>query len=114
VTAYALGARANWMSNGAFEDGFYIGPSLNYINVKVSNTDSLGTVSGSVSGLEAQVLFGYGWFWTNFNILLGGGVSTLLGASKVTVTDESGNQTQVGDLSHLTGLALEFSLGWAF
>jgi hypothetical protein len=102
------------MANGAFEDGFYIGPSLNYINVRVTNSDEYGNVSGSVSALEAECLFGYGWFWSNFNIMLGGGLSTILGSPSVTVTDETGAKTEVGNLSHLTGLAIEFSLGWAF
>jgi hypothetical protein len=112
VRAFGFGVRANWFKNGAYTDGLYIGPSLFFASTKVTNNDAFGEWSGTSSGLFATGLVGYGWFWENFNIMLGGGATFGLGDTKVTVMDSSGQSTEVS--SDIAGLALEFSLGWTF
>jgi hypothetical protein len=113
ITAYALGVRANWFQNGVYTDGLYIGPSVKYANVTLKTSDSNGSVSGSVSGVLVGALIGYGWFWNSFNMMLGAGANLGVGNSNnVTVTGSSGNTTTTS--TSLSGLDLEFSLGWTF
>jgi hypothetical protein len=112
VKAYGIGARGNWFKNGVFTNGLYVGPSLSYASVKVTNSDSFGSYSGTASGLFASGLVGYAWFWDSFNMMLGGGATVGLGDTKVSVTDSSGAKTEVN--SSISGLDLEFSLGWTF
>src|SRR4051812_13712918 len=56
ITAFGGGARANWFKNGNFTDGLYVGPSVQYTNVKLTTTDAGGDVSGTASGLFAGCL----------------------------------------------------------
>lgn len=113
ITAWSVGARANWFKNGNFTDGLYVGPSLSYANVELETLDTAGAkVTGEASGLFLTGLVGYGWFWDSFNIMLGGGFSAGLGSTEVKVTDSSGSETKVS--STISGVALEFSLGWTF
>ena len=112
VKAYGVGARANWFKNGVYTDGLYVGPSLMYASVKVTNDDSFGTTTGTASGLFAGGLVGYGWYWSSFNMMLGGGFTVGLGDTKVTVTSSNGTKTDVS--TSIAGLALEYSLGWTF
>lgn len=113
VTAYGIGARANWFKNGNFTDGLYVGPSLSYANVKISTKDLSGdSVTGSASVMLASCLVGYGWFWDSFNMMLGGGASFGLGDTKVKVETSTGSSTEVS--SSIAGVAIEYSLGWTF
>ena len=113
ITAYAAGVRANWFYNGVFTDGLYVGPSAKYANVTLNTTNSSGSVSGNINGFLAGCLVGYGWFWDSFNIMLGAGANIGIGNSgNITVTGSSGNQTTTS--TSLSGIDLEFSLGWAF
>lgn len=112
ITAYGFGARANWFYNGAFKDGFYFGPSLEYLTVDLKTSDAFGPASGTASGLMASGLIGYGWFWDGFNIMLGGGYEAVLGASGITIKDSAGNQQTI--TANLSGLTYELSIGWAF
>jgi opacity protein-like surface antigen len=112
VKAFGIGLRGNWFKNGNFTDGLYVGPSLTYASVKVTNSDVSGDISGSASGLFVSGLVGYGWFWDSFNIMLGGGATMGLGDTKIEVTDSSGTKSDVS--TSIAGLALEFSLGWTF
>ncbi len=112
VTALAFGARANWFANGVYKDGLYVGPNLSYASVTLTTSDATGTITGTDGGLYAGGLVGYGWFWDNFNIMLGGGAIVGLGNTTVSVTDSSGNPTDVS--APVAGLDLEFSLGWTF
>ncbi len=113
LLAYAFGVRANWFNNGAYTDGLYIGPSLKYVNARISVTDDAGNnLSGTLSGALAECLVGYGWFWSSFNMMLGGGLSSLIGSTNITLTNPSGTVNTVNP--PLAGLSLEFSLGWTF
>ncbi len=112
MTAYGFGVRANWFSNGALNDGFYFGPSLEYLNLSLKTTDASGSASGIASGLMASGLIGYGWFWQHFNILLGGGYGAVLGASGITIQDAAGSKQTI--TANLSGLTYELSIGWAF
>jgi hypothetical protein len=113
LTALSLGARANWFKNGIYTDGLYVGPSLKYLNARASATDTSGaSASAETSTAVAQVLVGYGWFWDSFNMMLGGGASTSLGTTSITVQSSNGQQTS--ENLPAAGLALEFTLGWTF
>lgn len=110
--AYSLGVRGNWYKNGVHTDGLYLSPALTYANVSVSSADASGTISADGNGIFLKGIAGYGWFWDSFNILLGGGLSTGLGSSKVKVKDSTGTTTQEVDIQG--GFAAEFTLGWTF
>jgi hypothetical protein len=112
ITAYGFGARANWFFDGAFKDGWYFGPSFEYLKVTLKTTDAVGPATGSASGMLASGIIGYGWFWDNFNLMLGGGYASVLGASSITIKDSAGNQTVI--TANLSGLTYELSIGWAF
>jgi uncharacterized protein YxjI len=113
ITAYGIGARANWFFDGAFKDGYYLGPSLEYLAVNIKTSDAFGPANGSATGMMASCLVGYGWFWDEgFNIMLGGGYGTVLGASGITIKDSAGNQQTI--TANLSGLTFEISIGFAF
>lgn len=113
ITAYGIGARANWFFSGAFQDGFYLGPSLEYLSVSIKTSTAAGPASGTASGQLASCLIGYGWFWPGgLNIMLGGGYAGVLGASGITIKDSVGNQQTI--TANLSGLTYELSLGYAF
>jgi len=114
VTAFSVGGRANWYSNGVFTDGLYVSPKLSFARAKVSTNDSLGnSVDGEASSMFLSGLVGYAWFWDSFNIHLGGGLGLPVGESKVKVKSSSGTEQSV-DFSRTGNLALEFNLGWTF
>jgi hypothetical protein len=113
ITAFAVGARANWFLNGTYTDGLYIGPSLKYVSVKATTANDVESLSGTASVLQASVLVGYGWFWPSFNMMLGGGLALPLGNQDVTVTDSNGDKVSE-NISSTGSLALEYSLGWTF
>lgn len=112
VTAYQVGARANWYFEGtAINDGWYFGPSISYTSVKVDSNDYEATATG----IGFTGIMGYNWMWENFNIMLGGGLAAATTPGEVEVTRKSNNtkeKVSVGRSS--AGLALEFTLGWAF
>lgn len=112
VTAFGFGVRANWFTNGAFKDGFYFGPSLEYLSVSVKTADALGPATGTASGFMASALIGYGWFWNGFNTMLGVGYGSVLGPSSITIKDQAGNGETIS--ANLSGLTYELSVGWAF
>ncbi len=113
VSFFQAGLRANWFKNGVFTDGLYIGPSATYTNVELKTRDSGGEVSADASALYISGLVGYGWFWENFNMMLGGGLSLSLGDSDITVRESNGTTTSVRS-NPTGGLALEYTLGWVF
>lgn len=112
VSGIGGGLRGNWFYNGVFTDGFYVGPGLTYTNVSAKVSNATESAEGSVSSVVASALFGYGWFWDSFNILLGGGFATILSNPKVKVVESNGTTTEYE--ARKGGLALEFSLGFTF
>lgn len=105
-----IGARANWFSNGAYTDGLYVGPSVEFMSISVTS----GSTSASAGLLVANTFVGYGWFWDSFNMQLGGGLTLPLGSTKVRVDDGAGNTEDV-TASGLTGnFTWEWTLGWTF
>jgi len=108
-----FGVRANWFYNGVYTDGFYIGPALTYITRDVEVKDDFGdkiTASGSTMALSS--LFGYGWFWENFNMMLGGGLVLPLGDKEATLKDSGTGEEEEVDLTG--GFLGEFTVGWTF
>lgn len=112
VTAWSLGARANWFYNGAYTSGFYVGPSIKYESIKVTTADSIGPVTGTASPVLVGAVAGYGWFWDHFNIMLGGGLEMSLGSTNITIQDSQGNSYTV--YNEVAGLLLEATVGWTF
>lgn len=114
LSAFGLGVRANWFKNGTYQDGLYLGPSFNYFSFNATATDSLGaSAEGSANGWVAACVVGYGWFWQNFNMMLGGGLSIPFSGGDVSVTDSTGQTTKY-KTSKNGSLAVEYSLGWTF
>jgi hypothetical protein len=111
-SAIEAGARANWFANGVFRDGLYVGPSVSYLNVQVNAQDTYGSLTGTGTGFLATCVVGYGWFWDNVNIMLGGGYQASLGGATIAVTDSRGYS--YSETVPLSGLAIDFTLGYAF
>lgn len=109
-SAYGLGVRGNWFKNGAYQDGLYVGPAAGWHGVKVTGN----SYSAEVSAVSIGCLVGYGWFWESFNQMLGGGIATALGGTKVTIKDSNGATVNDVELSGFSGLSIEYSLGWTF
>lgn len=113
VTGYSLGIRGNYWFNGSvFTQGWYFGPLLQMIGVKVEDDSGTTNLKGDATGVGATGFFGYQWMWQTFNINLGAGPA-LYTVNKVTVKDSNGNRETYSGYSGL-GLALEFTLGWKF
>jgi hypothetical protein len=113
IKVFGIAARANWFANGTYTDGFYIGPYLQYVKAEAESSDGISSVEGKVNAIYAGSLFGYGWFWDNFNIMLGAGFGLGVGDTKIEVKDSSGNEvTKVNSSGGV--FAGEFTLGWTF
>ncbi|MBC7371022.1 MAG: hypothetical protein H7326_05615 [Bdellovibrionaceae bacterium] len=111
VNYSSAGLRANWFKNGTYTDGFYVGPFARYGSTKI-NTVGSSTVTGDASGTSVGSLFGYGWFWRSFNMMLGGGFAVASGQSTLVNADSAGNRTEIPNKG--AGPAGEYSLGWTF
>lgn len=112
MRAFGAGARANYFHNGVFTDGFYVGPSLQYAKVNLKTRDFLGEITGDASMVLVSAVAGYGWFWTNFNFMLGAGFTASAVPATITVTDSTGYKESIN--TRLAGLAIELALGWTF
>lgn len=112
IRQFSVGARGAWFKNGVFTDGLYVSPQLDYKSIKLTTRDSSGEVSGSLNGVFATALIGYGWFWDSFNIMLGIGGTFGLGDQGVEVKASNGNTTRVS--TSVSGLDGEFQFGWTF
>lgn len=113
VTVKAMGAAARGIYgfNGAFEDGGYFGAGLGFSSVEASATSLGTTYSASVSAPVYNLGLGYQWFWSSFNIRLGGVISGVL-ADKIVIKDNSGNE--VSSYSTSAGLGILFDFGFVF
>lgn len=115
INAYGFGVRGNYAFNGnIFTQGWYLGPSISYVNVKVTDDNSiLGDLEGKGSGVAFSVLGGYQWMWEHFNINLGAGpVFYTLG--DIVVENDAGTYEEKFSGYNEVGLGLEFTLGWKF
>jgi hypothetical protein len=113
VKYMTFGARTNWFLNGVYKSGLYVGSFLNFVNAKVA-------VSGSVLGIgettsnNLGVMAGYGWYGTSFNQMVGAGLSTNLGNTRVSVVDAAGSSIDEVEGSNFSGFAVEYTVGWTF
>lgn len=113
VTGYGFGARANWFQNGVYTDGWFVAPMAAYSAAKASGTDVNGvSVEATGSAFLVGAVGGYGWFWDNFNIMLGGGLALPIGDSKVEAKDSNGNRAE-GKVTG-SGVLIDFTLGYTF
>lgn len=106
---YSVGPRLNFYLNGdAIGDSWYLSPMGTYN----SATASLLGSSVSYNDFNVALLAGYHWVWNGgFNIRLGAGIQDTFSAP---TTESVGGVTYSVPSSNGVGLALEFSLGWAF
>ena len=111
VQGTELGAQAVWYKNGLFTDGLYLSPALVYRDVQATLKADDGDYVGKLAGLAAQGIVGYGWFWEQFSMQLGGGLNLPLGSRVIEVTEPNG---EVTEFEYGAGLALEFMMGWRF
>ena len=112
VFALGGGVRANWFKEGVFTDGLYVGPSLSYARTALKVKNSAGELSYDDSSLILSSVVGYAWFWSSFNIHLGGGANVNLGNDNIQVKNTDGSTSRVR--TSVTGLTAEFSLGYTF
>lgn len=113
VSAYGFGVRANyWFEDAVFTQGWYFGPSVQYVSVSVEDNESTTNLKGDATGVALIGIFGYQWMWESFNINLGIGPA-YYSISKITAKDNQGNSDEYKGYNG-AGLSLEFSLGWKF
>ncbi len=115
LTAFAFGARGNWCPTGVFQDGWYLSPILEYMNVRATTTSNGQALSALVSEIAITGLGGYQWFWNSFNMRLGGGLTLATGPSKIHV--QTSNSTYSNDVDYnpnSLGFAVDFMIGWSF
>ncbi len=109
------GLRANYYFNGkALTQGWYLGPSVNYIDVEVSSEDDVnGELTGSATGYYSTLILGYQWMWKSFNINLGVG-PTFYAVDKVKVENEDSTYDEEFSGFSGTSATFEFTFGWKF
>jgi hypothetical protein len=113
IKTFGAGIRGNyWFNSSALTQGWYFGPSLNYVTATVVEDGVFGRSEGSGSGLGLVAIFGYQWMWDSFNINLGAG-PTYVSVNEVTVTDAQGNRDTYDGIKS-GGLSIEFTTGWKF
>jgi hypothetical protein len=114
VKTLGAGVRANyWFNEDVYTQGWYLGPSLSYVNVSVEDSHpSFGKLKGEASALSMSVVAGYHWVWESFNIMLGAGPA-YYSIGDITVDDSAGNAREYTGYNG-SGLALELTLGWLF
>ncbi len=108
LTGFSFGARANWyLSENAIDDSWYVGPTIGYSSMTVSQ---LGQ-QGSVGAFTLGTLVGYQWVLDNgFNVNVGGGAAFYMGDDSVV----AGNTTlSVPFYSGFVPQA-EITVGYAF
>jgi hypothetical protein len=112
INSFAGAVRANYFFNGTFKDGVYLAPSIGDEGVTATSSDITGSLSANVNIPYVGLLVGYGWFWDNFNVMLGLGFKAPLGNSKIVVRDQAGNNEASATVG--IGLDAEGSIGWTF
>lgn len=111
VSVLGFGVRGNWHFNGdAMEDGWYLGPSARYVTVKGESS----TEEVKVSGFVIDAIVGHQWMWDSFNINLGAGFAASTAASAKWKNKTTGEETGASSNAVGGGLALEFTMGFAF
>tara|TARA_B110000881_G_C18357970_1_gene404876 strand:- start:23 stop:568 length:546 start_codon:yes stop_codon:yes gene_type:complete len=115
VTAFDIGARAEYAFNGYQDDGGYIAGRLYYSNVNVSvQEDVLSCTSNSTTG---TLLGGHAWrFGSGFSAKIGAGFKQVVVMDKgvacetngiLVTTQESANKSEFK-------LAYEAGISWSF
>jgi hypothetical protein len=115
VKILSPGLRANYYFNGkALTQGWFLGPSVNYIDLEVSTEDDVyGKLTGNATGFYSTLILGYQWMWKSFNINLGVG-PTFYALDKVKVENEDSSYDEEFSGFSGTSASLEFTFGWKF
>ena len=112
INEYHIGMRGNyWFNKNIFSQGWYLGPSISYINIEAENDNDGFDSSGKSSGLEITVMSGYQGMWESFNINLGLG-PFFHAVKEIEVKNDQGEKHEYG--GHSIGLVAELTLGWKF
>ncbi len=111
---YALGGglRATWFAYASSSTGCTSDTSLAVARKHLKATNSDGSTTLDRTALVATGIVGYAWYWTSFNVHLGGGASVDLGDRGVGVKTTDGTETTVH--TSLTRFTAETSIGWTF
>lgn len=114
LKGWYLGAQGTYFFNGAFQQGWYLSPSILYRTLDVSFKDGGSKYEGSNNGFVARGVGGYQWFWGNFNVNLGAGVAYNTNAS-FDAKDVQGNKSDKS-FTNYTGItpAVDLQLGYVF
>ncbi len=109
------GVRVYWHPSGVFMDGFYVSPFYRNMSVTMTVDNSFGnTAEGSFDMQRYGAIAGYLWQWDNFNLNFGVGYAST-SSGDFTARDSFGNETtESTDDIPIGGLAMDFSLGFAF
>ena len=113
IKASSYGAQSRYFFNGVFNDGAYLGLQAATMSIKATIT-SLGVeYSGESNGAVIGAGGGYHWFWDSFNMNVGGFLYSSP-ATKIELKDSNGNKYDDQATSPVTGLGIEYTLGWTF
>ena len=113
LRAFSAGVNANYYFATALTHSWFVQGGAGYSSVHLEGDDSKygDRLSGSSSGVYAKGVGGYHWFWGDFNLRLGAGVTYQ--SSRVVLRDRNGDQAKASSGASLS-LAGEASLGWTF
>ncbi len=112
INGYGLGVKGTWYHSGALTDSWYVSPFVQYQSIKAETANTAGKLSAEGDGTYLGATTGYGWYWENFNMAVGGGFMTPLAQGKVTVKDSTGGSPE--EVNVYSSLKLEFNIGWTF
>ncbi len=105
ASANGFGLKAQVFANGAFTNSWYA--SVFYSAASGDAEDTFDGDTASIDISSMGLTGGYMWIWENFNIQFGGGFQS------ISVDASSNTGVDIDDIEG-TGLALDFTLGWAF
>lgn len=109
----AFGVMASYYHDGIFEDGPYVDLGFSISHQTASATGNGGQVySVDFDNHGVRALAGYHWFWLPFNLNAGIGLASN-SVGEVKIRDASGKEVSSVNYKPI-GLALDFSIGWAF
>ncbi|MEZ0391335.1 MAG: hypothetical protein ACAH59_03905 [Pseudobdellovibrionaceae bacterium] len=115
-SSYEVNIGSNIMLTGnLLSNGFYINPAIGYTGASIKNFGEM-QLQGSTSSPQARLTGGYQWFsksYPNLRLLAGAGVR-MIQEPEVVVQDSTGSEIGRVKTQTLTGLALDFHIGYLF
>lgn len=113
-----IGARAAWYAQGPFKHSFYVATTPLYSWGRVSSRAFSATAEAKFNRFYLDVIGGYQWHWSSFNLGLGAGLAyngVSLSELKGEAGDLKGDIPTFGFTSAAGILpTAEFTIGWSF